>query len=256
MRTAVVTGSASGLGAAIAAKLEVDGCRVIGVDVRDATVIADLSSDEGRSTMVAGVEEALSGADGGLDVLVACAGVGPHLTDHGVIASVNFFGAVATLDGLYPYLQRGSAPTAVAITSNSLGFVPAFEPMHTACLDGDEPAARAAAGDTDGSTAYATAKHALAIAVRRRAADWGAAGIRLNGVSPGPVETPLLEATRHDPVFGPFVDTLPIPLGRSAQPAEIAGVVAFVLSPESAVMHGSIVVVDGGTDALMRPEDV
>ena len=81
-------------------------------------------------------------------------------------------------------------------------------------------------------------------------------GVRLNGVSPGPVETPLLEATRHDPVFGPFVDTLPIPLGRSAQPAEIAGVVAFVLSPESAVMHGSIVVVDGGTDALMRPEDV
>jgi NAD(P)-dependent dehydrogenase (short-subunit alcohol dehydrogenase family) len=259
MRTAVVTGSASGLGAAIAARLVDEGWRVIGVDLRGADIEADLASAAGRTTMVAAVTELLGGATSdevALDGLVACAGLGPHIADHGLIVSVNTFGMLATLDGLYPLLQRGESPAAVAIASNSMGIIPPDEALYAACLAGDEVAARAAAEAIDGSTVYGTSKRAVAVGMRQRAGAWGEAGVRLNAVAPGPVETPLLQATIDDPELGPLVDALPIPLGRRAQPAEIAGSVAFLLGPDAALVHGSILWADGGTDALLRPDAV
>ena len=72
MGTIAVTGAAGGIGSALRARLEADGSTVIGVDVRDAEVIADLSTAHGRAAMVAGVTEASGGA---LDGLVAAAGV-------------------------------------------------------------------------------------------------------------------------------------------------------------------------------------
>ena len=78
-------------------RLEADGDRVIGVDLRGAEVEADLSQPEGRRAAIEGVLERSGGA---LDRVVACAGLGSHLTDLPLIASVNYFGAVDVLDGL------------------------------------------------------------------------------------------------------------------------------------------------------------
>ena len=111
-----VTGSASGIGAAIRAHLERSGSRVIGIDVREADVRADLAEPGGRAAAVSAVERA---AGGRLDGLVACAGVGPHVEDHALIVSLNYFGAQHLLDGLRGALSRGSQPAAVAISSNS-----------------------------------------------------------------------------------------------------------------------------------------
>ncbi len=72
-RTIAITGSASGLGAAVRTRLEAGGARVIGVDLRDAEVVADLSSAEGRDAAIAGVLDASGGV---LDGLVPCAGSG------------------------------------------------------------------------------------------------------------------------------------------------------------------------------------
>src|SRR3954452_13127650 len=97
-RTVVVTGSASGRGAATKARLEADGQRVIGVDLRDAEVIADLGRTDGRAAAVDAVSER---CDGTLDGLVTWAGV-PGLTDvpGSLLVSVNYFGTVALLQGL------------------------------------------------------------------------------------------------------------------------------------------------------------
>ena len=119
MGTIVVTGSAGGIGAATASRLVGTGHRVIGVDLRDADVLADLSTAEGRSAMVEGVTETAGGV---LDGVVAAAGVNGKPGE--LTVSVNYFGAVATLEGLRPLLARGPALTATATRTRPAGSPP------------------------------------------------------------------------------------------------------------------------------------
>ena len=251
MKTIAVTGSASGIGAATAARLEKDGHRVIRVDWKGGDVVADLGTPAGRAAAVDGIWQA---AGGSLDGLVSGAGLGPY-DDPKAVVRVNYFGAVAILDGLRDLLARGREPAAVAISS--IGAV--FEAMHlrgfaAACLAGDEGRAQALVENKDGNAAYANAKHALALAVRQRAAEWGAAGIRLNAVLPGKVATPMLARIHAHEVLGPTVSALPVPLGREGQPEELAAAIAFLLGPDARYVHGALLKVDGGSDALVRPE--
>ncbi len=249
MATIAITGSAGGIGRATAARLEADGHRVIGIDVRNAEVTADLSTAEGRRAMVGAVEEQ---CDGVLDGLVAGAGI---TGDGGAaLVSVNYFGAVATLGGLRPLLGRGSSASAVAIGSNSATTQPGY-PMAVVerCLAGDEPGARLSAAD-DGLGAYGASKLALARWVRRHATgpDWIGAGIRLNAVAPGFIDTPLTEGQWD------FISSLgaiyPMPSGRAGRPDEVAGLLTYLLSPEAGFFVGSVVVMDGGTEAALRPD--
>ena len=251
MRTIAVTGSASGIGAATAARLEKDGHRVIRVDWKGGDVVADLGTPAGRTAALAGIRQA---AGSSLDGLVSGAGLGPY-DDPQAVVRVNYFGAVAVLDGLRDLLARGRAPAAVAISS--IGAV--FEAMHLpgfagACLAGDEDGAQKLVTGRDGNHAYTNAKHALALAVRRRSAEWGAAGVRLNAVLPGKVATPMLARIHAHEVLGPTVNALPVPLGREGQPEELAAAIAFLLGPDARYVHGALLKVDGGSDALVRPD--
>ena len=254
-RTVVVTGSASGMGAANKARLDADGQRVIGVDQRDADVVADLGTVAGRAAAI----EAVADRSGGvLDGVVTWAGVaGLSNVPGSLLASVNFFGTVELLDGLRPLLARGERPAAVAISSNSTTCQPGV-PMDVVerCLAGDEPGARAAADAAGALATYPATKLAIAHWVRRHAPtdDWAAAGITLNAVAPGAIETPMLQATRDDPEIGRFIDLFPIPVGRKGTAEELAAFVAFLLGPDARFLCGSVLFVDGGTDALLRPD--
>ena len=271
MRTIVITGSASGMGAATKARLETAGDRVIGVDLRNADVVADLGTADGRKAAIDAVTT-LSG--GRIDGLVTWAGL-PGLTDRpgSLLASVNYFGSVALLAGLRPLLAKGDRPSAVAISSNSTTCQPGV-PMDVValCLAGDEPGARAAAiaakilaEEQSPITARTlcfevkpeATKTAIAHWVRRNAPgpEWAGAGITLNAVAPGAVETPLLQASRNDPVIGEMVDAFPVPIGRKAEPDELAAFVQFLLGPDARFFCGSVVFVDGGTDAQFRADD-
>ena len=260
-RTTVVTGSASGIGAAVRARLEADGQRIIGVDIRDAEVVADLGTAEGRAQAIAEVSALSGGGSGGaIDGLVTCAGI-PGLpgAPGSRVVSINYFGSIALLSGLRPLLAAGERPAAVAISSNSTTCQPGV-PMDVVdlCLADDETAAGVAADAAGALATYPATKTAIARWARRHATtvDWAGAGITLNVVAPGAVETPLLHTTRADPTIGKFVDLFPVPAGRTAQADEIAALVEFVLGPNARFMCGSVLFVDGGTDALLRADDM
>ncbi|MFM7223974.1 MAG: SDR family oxidoreductase [Actinomycetota bacterium] len=247
----MVTGSAGGIGAATCARLRAKGHRVIGVDLRDADVTADLSTPDGRAAMVEAVGAA---CDGVLDGLVAGAGI---MGEDARVAAINFFGAVATLEGLRPFLAAGTDPSAVAISSNSTSTTPGLPGALVAkILAGDEPAALAAVAEAPGVFAYPASKLALARWVRRHAvtAEWIGAGIRLNAIAPGVIRTPMTEDDLGF-IFS-IPDVFPVPIGRPGKPEEIAALLDFLLSPEAGFFCGSLVFADGGSDAATRADDL
>jgi NAD(P)-dependent dehydrogenase (short-subunit alcohol dehydrogenase family) len=255
--TTVITGSASGIGAAVRARLEKAGDKVIGIDLKDAEIIADLSNREGRTAAIAGVK--LSCGDR-LDRFVTAAGLGPDENNHSLFTAVNYFGVVDLLDGLFDCLQQGSNPAAVIISSNSAQMTPPGQSsmeMDTyvlALLDHNEAEANRIIEFGDYRFAYVGSKNAVARAARRRAMIWGNAGVRLNVVAPGNTKTPMHQRGLEHPVMGDLIRAMPRPLGRDADAAEIAAVVAFLLNPDASYVHGAVYYVDGGIDAQIRPD--
>jgi len=251
--TTVITGSASGIGAAIRVRLEKAGEKVIGIDIKGAEIIADLSTREGRQAAVAEVKRRCGDI---IDRFVACAGISTDDPSPSRIASVNYFGMVDLLDGLFESLRRGKYPAAVVISSNSAQIrVLDDDPYVMALLEHDETKARRVIDEAgDAILAYMGFKNAVARAIRHRAMTWGNAGVRLNAVAPGNTKTPQLQRGLDHPVFGDLIRAVPRPLGRDAEPDEIAVVVAFLLGRDASYVHGAVWYVDGGIDATVRPD--
>ncbi|MDQ4051912.1 MAG: SDR family oxidoreductase [Actinomycetota bacterium] len=252
-RTFVVSGSASGIGAATTALLRDEGHRVVTVDRHRADVVADLSTAAGRATAVAGVQDLADVVHG----VVPCAGLGGFTgVDPALVVSVNFFGAVGLVRGLRPQLAAAGRSSVVLLASNSITGMPGWNAaVAAACLRDDEPTARATATEVDSVMVYPATKAALAWWARREGVteSWIGHGIRLNSVAPGMVATPMTEQLRADPLLGQFADTYPTAVGRPGEPEEIAALVGFLLSDASSLMVGSVVYADGGTDAILHP---
>ena len=252
MRTVVITGSASGIGLATAEILRDRGDRVIGVDLHDADVVADLSTVAGRAAMVEDVR-ALSG--GNVDAVVANAGLA--LPSPATVA-VNFYGSVATLDGLRPLLLGSPAPRA-ALTSSMASLMPHDDLLVELALAGDESKALVRAQelvDADlGTLIYSSTKVALSHWMRRHAAtpEWAGAGIPLNGIGPGIVETPMTaDLIASEEQRAAMADMVPMPLNGYMRPEVPGHLLAWLVSEENTHLCGQLVFVDGGSDAVIR----
>lgn len=251
MGTYVITGGASGIGQAIAEQLRDQGHRTISVDIQEADIVADLSTPEGRASAVRAVLEAT--ADG-LAGLVTCAGVGSHVPNNPLITQVNYFGSVELIEGLREHLSANRA-SVLLVSSNSA-------PMETdpdfvaSLLQGDADRACAIAASMQGQPVYSGTKQAVTVWMRRNTAAYAAEGVRMNAIGPGYTRTPLSLAVEDDPTYGDairqFIATIPV--GRPGLPQDMADAASFLLSDRAAFICGAMLFVDGGHDAMMRPD--
>jgi NAD(P)-dependent dehydrogenase (short-subunit alcohol dehydrogenase family) len=250
-RKILVTGSASGIGQATVARLKAAGDEVIGVDLRNAEIEADLGTAEGRAHMIAEAERL---SNGRLDGVLAGAGIANYALPREIIA-INYFGAVATLEGLRPLLARSHRPRAVAICSTAL-MLPVDAAVIASCLAGDEAKAREQILSNP-TTAYSSSKRALALWVRQAAArpEWGGEGVLLNGIGPGVIDTPMTSPLFDQPdMVEAMRQSNPMVVKNYAAADEVAELLTFLLGFENHYLTGQIIFIDGGTDIILRPE--
>jgi NAD(P)-dependent dehydrogenase (short-subunit alcohol dehydrogenase family) len=250
-RTILVTGAASGIGRAAVERCRAAGDRVIGADLRGAEIEADLGTADGRARLV---DEAARLAPDGLDGVLAGAGISNWEKPRETIA-INYFGAVATLEGLRPLLARSRRPRAVAICSTAL-MLPSDADAIGRCLAGDEDGALARIAEVP-DTAYPSSKRALALWLRQAAASpaWGGSGILLNGIGPGVIETAMTAPLFDQPDMMALIrQSNPIAVEGYAKAAEVAELIDFLLGFETHYLLGQVIFIDGGSDAMLRPE--
>lgn len=239
----LVTGSSGGVGSAIVAHLVDRGCSVVGMDVAPPSagagtdgavfVQADVSDRERVAAAVNTAAEVV----GGLDAVVGNAGVVDTVHRAQTFSesawrrdlSTNLDGQFWVLQAAYDHLVASGDGRVVLVASV------------------------AAESGTPGQAAYAAAKGGLISLGRSLAAEWASVGIRINSIMPGMIATPKVRAL-PDSTRDRFIGQ--IPLRRFAEPAEIAGTAAFLLSPAAGFITGSHLRVDGGmalnTSGLFR----
>lgn len=260
MGTYAITGSASGMGREAAQRLRDGGHTVIGVDIKDADIVADLSTPHGRNDAAARV---LVASGGRLDGAVLAAGLGPSPGPDRLrqIAQVNYFGVVELLMAWRDALAAAETAKVVVVASNSTTTIPAVPRRAVKALlahDADR-ALRSVRlfGPAAPTMMYGASKIAVSRWVRRHAVlpQWAGSGVRLNALAPGAIMTPLLVEQLSDPRQAKAVRSFPVPVGGFGDPGQLADWMCFMLSGAAEFLCGTVIFVDGGTDAYFRPDD-
>ena len=225
MKTAIVTGGGTGIGLATCHRLAAAGYRIVAGgldsegDLPDGAkfVKTDVTNADDLKALVASADR--------VDALVNCAGILRQekewsLEDFKLVLDVNLTASLAVANVAREKL-RASSGSIVNIASMWSYF------------------------GSPKSPAYASSKSGIVGLTRSMAVAWGPEGIRVNAVAPGWVMTRMAMGAKNDPERGPKI-TSRIPLGRWAEPSDVANVIAFLVSEDAAYVHGVVLPVDGG----------
>ena len=257
-RTYVITGAASGIGAATAKMLKDAGQKVIGVDLENSDVNTDLSTVLGRHE---GATKVIKISEGTIDAVIACAGLAHPIAK---TVSVNYFGVTEFLFALLPTLSGSSAPR-VAITSSMASLMPnSAELVAAMCADDETKALEIAqglvnAGGGAEQLIYGSTKRAISRWVRRESIRqrWAGAGIPLNAVGPGIVITPMVaDMIATQEARDAISAMVPMPLNGYMEPEAVASLLIWLTSPENTHTTGQTIYIDGGSDASLRGENI
>lgn len=257
-RKYIVTGAASGIGAATVALLKERGETVYGVDIHGTDINADLSTKEGRLDAAA---KSIELCGGRIDAVIACAGLALPIAK---TVSVNFFGVSEYLTEILPALTKSLAPR-VVITSSMASLMPNSPELVDAMLAMDEVKAVAIAqglvdkGDAEASLIYGSTKRAICRWIRRQAIkpEWAGAGIALNAVGPGIVETPMVADMIATEESRKAIDAMvPMPLNYYLKPRQVAYLLVWLTSEENTHTTGQTIYIDGGSDVAIRGDDI
>lgn len=236
----IVTGGASGIGAATVARFAADGAVGVALDRTPVEALPEgwtsVAVDVTDATAVAAAFATALETLGGLDVLVAAAGIVPSwqptgtlsLEDYDRTMAVNARGVVSAIEQAAPALGSGGAVVVVGSLNSWKG-------------------------DAN-LTSYAASKHAVLGVVRSAALSLGPRGIRVNAVAPGPVATEALQrrvAARAEQSGGDAADAFAAlaagtALGRIATVDDVVDAIVFLAGPGSSATTGHLLPVDGG----------
>ncbi|OSC39607.1 coniferyl-alcohol dehydrogenase [Mycobacterium decipiens] len=244
-RRVVVTGCASGIGAQVVRQLSELGAHTIGVDRRRPWVDINEFHDVDLADPMS-IDHAVTGIRGPVDALFNVAGVSSGIGDAALVVAINFLGLRHITEALLPRMASGSSIVSVSSLAAAdyrqhQRFVAPL--LHaTTMQEGIDWCQRNPDALAGG---YRLSKEAIILYTMRNATRLGSQGIRINCTGPGVTETPILDQLRTAYGQG-FLDDIPKPLGRVADPAEQAAVLVFLNSRAASYISGQVVWVDGG----------
>jgi NAD(P)-dependent dehydrogenase (short-subunit alcohol dehydrogenase family) len=247
-KTALVTGSASGMGRAVTGQLLRAGCRVVGLDIAD--------QDDGPSRQFEPVRIDLADADAlsrlldawswPLDFVVNAAGVSPLRETKERVLAVDWEAPRRICDWAVVRLEE---PGAIVNVASVAGIYDAFDAPATTLMAGDDPTI------PDAGIAYAVAKRSVILRTMQLAGTHAARHIRINAVSPHAAATPMHYAIKHDQPDMYARANMTATWGRWSSADEQADVIVFLLGPRSSYVSGVNIVVDGGWWAAAQTTD-
>lgn len=243
-KTVLITGAAQGIGAQTATTLASRGWRIIAADLQETGVkeltkrldeaypvpgghlhaAVDVADEASVQALFATISPSLDGLDG----LVNCAGniLRQPAEDLDIVAwkrvlDIHLGGSAIMSKCSYPFLRESrGAIVNLASVGSTFGL--------------------------PGRSAYATAKSGMLGLTRTLAVEWGRDGIRVNAVAPGYVNTEMVRSGLRSGALNESMLLRRTPLGRLAEPEDIANAIAFLLSDEAGFVHGTVLKVDGG----------
>ena len=238
---AFIVGGASGIGEATADALTANHWRVVigDRDLRAAETVAARLTNAGREAVATGLDVTdvvsvdratteAAAAWGRLDAVVPCAGVidpspSEDATDDSIfrMIDIHLMGAIRCIRAAFPYLREAPTPAVVALSSVT-AHIGAPHRM-----------------------SYAAAKGGIEAVVRTLAVEWAGHGIRINAVAPGWVRTPMVTRAVEEGRLDASTLADLSPLGRMAEPFEVAEAIAFLLSVSAGFITGTILLIDG-----------
>lgn len=244
-RTYIVTGAASGIGEETVAELRRLGARVVGVDRDVATHVDDFF--EADLADLASIDDLVERLPSGADGLCNIAGVAP--TQHGaMVLKVNTLALIRLTIGLAPKLADGASIVNLASMAGNGWRDHLDQVAELLALGWDEVDSFVERHEmAEGARSYFLSKEAVIVWTMQNRWTWRDHGIRMNCVSPGPVETPILDDFLE--TLGDRAQESVRNMDRFGRPSDVAPVVAFLLSDEARWFRGANLTPDGGMGA-------